>query len=372
MAIFTLPPEMMYFFKPNIEFYTEHGPDPDKRKYVDKNEAIKHYIDIDQWGEYPFSELPRSWVGVMLNYSEMYAVYGDSKALLFGPKINAKVNDTLFGNNIKCLYQDYNDFIYNKVAYKILNEDIEFPVDSISKWFGIDLSLYNGAVIKVEEHFSKEGIIPYHIYNQYHSLVKSFQQNNAKSIIRKSNDMGHYIADAHVPLHTTKNYNGQLTGQRGIHAFWENRIPELLCDKEFDFLIGKAKYIDDIKGFIWDIVLTSHSLKDEVLKAEKTVSALFHDDKKYAFIERNGVLSRIQSEEYTRAYDKEMNGMVEMRMRDAAKALGDIWYTAWIDAGQPDLKSLGDVNWTKKELEEMKKLNKAVKTEKMHGRDHWD
>ena len=32
-------------------------------------------------------------------------------------------------------------------------------------------------------------------------------------------DLGHYIANAHVPLHTTLNYNGQLSNQSGFHAF---------------------------------------------------------------------------------------------------------------------------------------------------------
>jgi len=90
------------------------------------------------------------------------------------------------------------------------------------------------------------------------------------------------------------------------------------------------------------------------------------------FAERNGVVTRLQSEEYTRAFNNELNGMVEMRMRDAIKSLGDVWYTAWIDAGQPDLKDITDIKWTKKELEEMKKINNADKNGTFHGRDHWD
>jgi len=49
--------------------------------------------------------------------------------------------------------------------------------------------------------------------------------------------------DLHVPLHASSNHNGQFTDQKGIHGFWESRIPELLADKEWDFFIGKAEYI---------------------------------------------------------------------------------------------------------------------------------
>ncbi len=372
MAVFTLPPEMMYFFKPNIEFFTEHGPDPDKRKYVDPHEAIRHYIDIDNWGEYPFPNLPRTWLGVMIKYVEISAVYEDTKMTLFSPTINGFEGDTIYGNNVKCSFDKYSAFIKDTIVNNILNGEMVFPVDSLSKWLDIDLPLYKDFTIIVEENFSKEGISPYFLYQYYYALVHAFEKRNAKSIIRRANDIGHYIADASVPLHTTKNYNGQLTGQKGIHAFWENRIPELLADKEFDFFVGKAEYIDNIRNFFWDIILKSHSNKDKVLEAEMKIRKAFPDDKKYVFAERNGVVTRLQSEEYTRAFNNELNGMVEMRMRDAIKSLGDVWYTAWIDAGQPDLKDITDINWTKKELEEMKKINNADKNGTFHGRDHWD
>ena len=59
-------------------------------------------------------------------------------------------------------------------------------------------------------------------------------------ILRISAEIGHYIGDAHVPLHTTENYNGQLSGQEGIHAFWESRLPEMFSD-EFDFFVGTSE-----------------------------------------------------------------------------------------------------------------------------------
>ncbi len=372
LAVYTLPPEMMYFFKPNIEFFTEHGPDPDKRKYVDPHEAVRHYIDIDYWGEYPFPHLPRTWLGAMIKYIEISAVYEDTKMTLFSPKINEYDGDTIFGNNIRSSFERYSSFVKDTIADNILEGKMEFSIDTFAKWLDVNLSLFEGAQIVVEENFSKEGISPYFLYQYYYALVHAFEKKNAKSIIRRANDIGHYIADASVPLHTTKNYNGQLTGQKGIHAFWENRIPELLADEEFDFFVGKASYVENIRDFFWDIILKSHSNKDQVLAAEMKIRKSFPEDKKFVFAERNGVITRLQSEEYTRAFNKELNGMVEMRMRDAIKALGDIWYTAWVDAGQPELKDITEINWTKKEIEEMKKINNADKNGTFHGRDHWD
>ena len=52
-ATFLLPPEMLVLYKPNIDFISEHAVDPDKRRYISKDEAPRHFIDIDHYGPYP-------------------------------------------------------------------------------------------------------------------------------------------------------------------------------------------------------------------------------------------------------------------------------------------------------------------------------
>jgi hypothetical protein len=64
-------------------------------------------------------------------------------------------------------------------------------------------------------------------------LTNAFREKDQARILKLSAEIGHYVADAHVPLHASTNHNGQLTGQEGIHAFWESRIPELLAEKEW-------------------------------------------------------------------------------------------------------------------------------------------
>ena len=86
--------------------------------------------------------------------------------------------------------------------------------------------------------------------------------------MRLSAEIGHYIGDACVPLHTTSNYNGQLTNQVGIHAFWESRIPELFALEDFDMVVGTATYIEDPQTYFWDLVLDSHKEVARVLGLE--------------------------------------------------------------------------------------------------------
>ena len=290
MAVFTLPPEMVTFYKSHIEFVTNHAVDPDKRRYGVEGEAPRHYIDIDHYGEHAFDSVPKFWKAAIAKYTE----------------------DTL-------------------MAY---------------------------------------GIVPWQIEKHYYKLLNAFKNENLDQILSYSADLGHYIADAHVPLHTTENYNGQLTGQRGIHGFWESRIPELKAE-DYDYFVGRAKYVDSPIKSAWKIVYDSHMGVDSVLKFEAALNKEFPQDRKYAYKNRGNLMMKVYSLEYTNRYDLMIKGQVERRMRESIIMVGSLWYTAWVNAGKPNLEKLGqkDVSDSLKKqmaLEEQLYLEQKIKNAKGH------
>ena len=258
-AVFTLPEELIGFYKKNIEYVEEHSVDPDKRRYALKEEAPRHYIDIDHYGENPFEKMPRKWNDAVAKYSE----------------------DTL---------QSY-------------------------------------------------GIVPWHIQTIYNRLVYAFIDKDVSKILKYSADLGHYIADAHVPLHTTENYNGQLTGQKGIHAFWESRLPELFSE-DYNYLVGIAQYKYSVLDFAWETVESSHAALDSVLSFDKILSETFEKDKQYSYEKRGAKTINVRSEDFSAAYHDMLDGMVERRMRKTIISIGSLWYSAWVDAGQPVLDGM--------------------------------
>ena len=70
MALYTLPEDLFGFYKPHIEYISEHAVDPDKRRYAFAEEAARHYIDVDHYGEPPFDEIPRKWNDAVVKFSE--------------------------------------------------------------------------------------------------------------------------------------------------------------------------------------------------------------------------------------------------------------------------------------------------------------
>jgi len=239
-----------------------------------------------------------------------------------------------------------------------------YPYDSLPrKW--------TEAVAKYSEDTLKAyGIVPWHVQSMLSRLTGAFKEKDFSRILKNSAEIGHYIADAHVPLHTNSNHNGQHTNQKGIHGFWESRVPELLAEKQWDFMIGKAAYIKNPGAFIWDRILESAKAADSVLDFERELTKEFSADQKYSFEERKGKVIRQYSTAFTIAFDKKLNGMVERRMRQSIGSIASFWYTAWINAGQPDLKSLSKKKFTEADVKEFEELNeKWNNAGKMIGRE---
>lgn len=215
-----------------------------------------------------------------------------------------------------------------------------------------------------EDSLKAHGIVPWHCLAMLQRLTKAFEAHDLMAILKTSADIGHYIADAHVPLHACSNYNGQKSGQEGIHALWETRIPQLFLDS-FDLLTGTAQYLEKPSDFIWQAVGESYACTDTVFGMEKYVS-LLHPDDKYSigFAGRNAVSAYAAA--YCADYEKGMQHMVERRMRASIHAVAAFWLTAWINAGQPDLSKITGVLKVEKTDED---AEKAKNSEKIKGRE---
>lgn len=240
----------------------------------------------------------------------------------------------------------------------------------------IDLDVYSDDTRSTLPHSWKEavdvysedtlmayGIVPWQINFMKYQLTEAFRQKDAKRILRISADLGHYIADAHVPLHTTENYNGQLTNQHGIHGLWESRLPEIFSD-DYDYFIGTATYIDNPLEAAWQAVMSSHQALDSVLQFEKELTSRFPEDKKYSFEQRGNITTKVYSKAFCKAYHTMLTGQVERRLKASIKLVGDLWYTSWVDAGQPDLNSLLTFTFSKEDLEEI--AEEKLQWEKRH------
>lgn len=290
LAVFTLPTTLLPFYKNNIEYITVHAVDPDKRRYTDTAEAVRHYIDLDY-------------------YEQTY------------------------------------------------------PIDTVPKWWKEAVAKYT------EDTLLEYGIVPWHIYQMSFRLTEAFKAKDKDRILHYSADIGHYIGDAHVPLHATLNYNGQLTNQHGIHGFWESRLPELFSS-DYSFFVGRAVYIDDILGAAWRASATSFAAKDSVLQFESALAKQFPSDAQYTMVAKGQKQVKTYSEGYAKAYHDQLKGQVERRMRESIWLIGSIWYTCWVNAGQPDLEGMIAKEQSDADLEkEIEREADLLQQKQMIGRE---
>ncbi|MGJ7031834.1 zinc dependent phospholipase C family protein [Niabella hirudinis] len=211
---------------------------------------------------------------------------------------------------------------------------------------------WEDAVAKyTEDTLMKYGTLPYVVVETQQKLTEAFRRRDKDSIIFYATDLGHYIGDAHVPLHTSINYDGQLTNQRGLHDLWETSVPEAELAGFTIESRHKAQYLPSVENAIWSIMKHTHFLLPAMFAAEKEVSKSFTDtSRKYRWEFRWGKNRRFYSKEFAVAFNKALKGSIEGQLIRSANALSDFWYTAWVNAGRPNLSSLVTEPYKKKQF----------------------
>ncbi len=201
------------------------------------------------------------------------------------------------------------------------------------------------ATAKYDAKFlDQNGILPWYMEEVMQKLTKAFQDKKKAEILFLSADLGHYLGDANMPLHTSVNHDGQFTDQKGIHAFFESQLPEQF-GAHYNFYTGNAVYIKDVPAEVWRIIFANHRLADSLLLTEKKLKSNFSADKIYmkdsaGNLAKNKFNQPVHSYEYAKAYHDALNGIVERQLRAAVSATANFWYTAWVNAGKPDLSLL--------------------------------
>jgi subtilisin family serine protease len=243
IAIDALPSPVKEFYTINLDYIAQHAMDADNAKRFDDKERPRHYIDFDEYGEYPFSEVPE-------DYKEAVKEYGEAKVIA-------------------------------------------------------------------------RGIVPWVIGLRFDELVEALRRYDKAGILKHSAWLGHYVGDVHVPLHTTSNHNGQLTGQKGLHSYFESRLlEEHISPQEVKPKMGRG-----LQGAV-------HSLAFEWARESFTyVQPILAAD----LANRHANGKRNMS-----GFAKATKPIALDRLSKGCSRLASLWYTAWVRSGQIDFGRIAD------------------------------
>lgn len=167
----------------------------------------------------------------------------------------------------------------------------------------------------------KEGTLPWTTDSVYKALVNDFRSKNWDQAAMTAAFLGHYVGDGHMPLHITANYDGESTGQKGIHRRYEETMIDRYID-QIQFTSGSCKPIKDVKTFVFNYLYKNNQSVNPLLQAD--VNALKASGGQY-------------NDVYYTALWSETQQFTKSLLEDSSKCLAQLIYSAWIDAGKPKI-----------------------------------
>ena len=241
-AIELLPSEIRPYFQKYQASVVEHAGDPDLWRTVGwLEEPPHHFVDMDAYGPYPFTQFPH-------DYDEAVKRYG-----------------------------------------------LEFV--------------------------QKNGTLPWRSEEIYKKLAEAFTQKatySRENIRLFASVLSHYVADAHQPFHAALNYDGQLTGQWGVHSRFESELFERYESKVHLSPVLPAP-VASPREFVIAALTTSFSFVQPVLEADKAAvgNREFYDD------------------EYFDRFFASVKPILEKRLSDSIAGVAAMITAAWTEAGRP-------------------------------------
>ena len=202
----------------------------------------------------------------------------------------------------------------------------EYPFTKIPKKYEELISLYG------EDKIRKYGIAPWAINESCERIIDLLKKNQLEEAIYNMGVVGHYIADLHMPLHTVINYNGQFSGNDGIHKRWEHRLVDEYVKKIKP--VGKIEKVEDPWSFSMKIVKESFKLHHLILEADTKARKLLTKEQADR-LNSNDVLS-FEKPYLDSLYDDTGN-LLNERMGRAVMRLASLWNYCWEQAGRPKL-----------------------------------
>lgn len=163
------------------------------------------------------------------------------------------------------------------------------------------------------------GIAPWAIAEVVGTLTAQFQAQQWSAAALTIADLCHYVGDITQPLHCAKNYDGQLSGNNGIHSRYETTMMGQHLG-ELHTSPMKLAYFTNPTDAAFGIVSGSWSRVGDLLSADNAAKSA-----------SGGSFNTT----YYNALWNSTQAFTRTRVDSATVATASFVYTAWLNAGSP-------------------------------------
>src|SRR5262245_43290499 len=196
-----------------------------------------------------------------------------------------------------------------------------YPFQALPREYGAALEKFGGSTLK------RNGLLPWREAEEFGNLRRAFEEFKREAPYATSDVTlfsavaSHYMQDAHQPFHATDNYDGQQTGNAGIHSRYERDLIERY-ESRLKLTPAPVKSLGSARDAAFEALLRSYLLVDPVLKADKEAigSSDTYDD---AYFEK--FFAKVQP-------------LLEQQLSAAITATASIIVSAWEEAGRPTVR----------------------------------
>lgn len=200
-----------------------------------------------------------------------------------------------------------NQFLY-------LDKYGRFPFEALPREYKAAVAKFGKAKLEAN------GLLPWQIGVYSEKLTNALRDGKWDDAKLYAAILANYVAASHDPFNTTDNADGRLSGQAGVNE----RFGTTLIDRYASFFPMRpndAMFISDPTDHAFEACLSAHSWLETILLADRNA--------------RRG-LNSYTDEYYDRFYNQAAAILIR-QLSDASTDVGSFWYTAWKNAGSPQL-----------------------------------
>ncbi|MFQ6611963.1 MAG: hypothetical protein ACE5D2_02525 [Fidelibacterota bacterium] len=266
---------------------------------------------IKAWGYDGHRRINRQAAQVLKGPLGQFLMHNESALTWYGP-----VPDYLKGSDPNEFYRHFIDLDnYDAVPFN----QIPMDYDSLLAKYG-------------RENVRNWGIAPWAIQAVCDRIIKLLKEQRFDEAVYNMGILSHYVADLHMPLHTVKNYNGQLTGNDGVHFRWEARLVN-------DYLVtiqpvGTPPEINNPLLFAFDIARESYSVHQRILAADTKARRVLTTEQ----VKQLNSYDILPFEKpYLDVLYRESGDLLKEQSGLAVTRIAAYWRYCWQKAGSPEL-----------------------------------
>lgn len=194
-------------------------------------------------------------------------------------------------------------------------------IDSYPEFFSGTLS-HDRAVLEAQYGAGTVldiGVLPWAVGEVVATLTQQFQAEQWSAAATTIADLCHYVGDATQPLHCTRNYDGQFTGNSGIHSRYESTMMSSHIGDLHTSPMTATRYTNAVDA-MFGIITASWGGVNTILQADNVAKAASGGS--------------FNSTYYASLWNS-TGDLTRSRIDEATLATASFVYTAWVDAGQP-------------------------------------